>query len=272
MTVVVILTVRKDALEAFRAFERHAAAVMAVHGGRIERTVVVSPADTPDLVKEIHVVTFPDEPAFLAYRSDPRLATLGHLRAASVVHTEVLAGEDGPGYEAGAMGTVGIREARPGDHDGIRDVTLAAYAEYAPRMPRHWEDYRRNILATLGDPTPATQIVAEQGGAIVGAVLLYPTGIVRADAGPDRPPRSWPEVRLLAVVPAARGRGVGAGLMQECVRRARGWGAPALVLHTTPMMGAAVRLYERLGFVAASELDVEVAPGLTVTGYRLDLD
>jgi len=60
--------------------------------------------------------------------------------------------------------------------------------------------------------------------------------------------------------------------MQECVRRARGWGAPALVLHTTPMMGAAVRLYELLGFVPASELDVEVAPGLTVTGYRLDLD
>ena len=272
MTLVVILTVRRDALEAFRAFERDAAAVMAVHGGRIERTVVVSPTDTPALVKEIHVVTFPDEPAFLAYQSDPRLATLGHLRAASVVHTEILAGEDGPRYEAGAVGTIGIREARPADHDAIGDVTLAAYAEYAPRMPRHWDDYRRNILATLGDPTPATQIVAEQDGAIVGAVLLYPTGIVRAGASPTRPPWSWPEVRLLAVAPSARGRGVGAGLMQACVRRACGWGARTLVLHTTPMMGAAVRLYERMGFVPACELDVEVAPGLTISGYRLDLD
>jgi GNAT superfamily N-acetyltransferase len=272
MTLVVILTVRKDALEAFRAFERQAAAVMAAHGGRIERTVVVSPPDTPTLVKEIHVVTFPDEPAFLAYRGDPRLATLGHLRAASVVHTEILAGEDGPRYEAGAAETVGIREARPADHDAIRDVTLAAYAEYAPRMPRHWDGYRRNILATLGDPSPATQIVAEQAGAVVGAVLLYPTGIVRPGGGPARPPRSWPEVRLLAVAPSVRGRGVGEGLMQECVRRARGWGAPGLVLHTTPMMGAAVRLYERMGFGPAPELDVEVAPGLTVAGYRLDLD
>lgn len=272
MTLVVILTVRRDALEAFRAFERDAAAVMAVHGGRIERTVVVSPADTPDLVKEIHVVTFPDEPAFLAYQSDPRLATLGHLRAASVVHTEILAGEDGPRYEAGAVGTIGIREARPADHEAVRDVTLAAYGEYAPRMPRHWDGYRRNILATLADPTPATQIVAEHDGAIVGAALLYPTGIVLPGVGPGRPPRSWPEVRLLAVAPSARGRGVGAGLMQECVRRARGWGATALVLHTTAMMSAAVRLYERLGFVPAPALDVEVAPGLTVTGYRLDLD
>jgi len=43
VTLVAILTVRRDALEQFRAFERHAAAVMRAHGGRIERTVVVLP-------------------------------------------------------------------------------------------------------------------------------------------------------------------------------------------------------------------------------------
>jgi hypothetical protein len=91
MTVVVILTVRQDALDA--------AAVMATHGGRIERTVVAA-ADAPDHVRELHVVTFPDEPAFRAYRADPRLAAAAHLRARSVVHTELLVGEDGPGYDA----------------------------------------------------------------------------------------------------------------------------------------------------------------------------
>jgi hypothetical protein len=98
---VAILSVRREALEMFRAFERHAAGVMARHGGRIERTVVVSPEDAPGLVKEIHVVTFPDEQAFLAYRGDPRLRELAHLRDASVVHTEVLVGEEGPDYGAG---------------------------------------------------------------------------------------------------------------------------------------------------------------------------
>ena len=53
MTLVAILTVRREALERFRAFERHAATVMARHGGRIERTVVVSPEGSPDLVKEV---------------------------------------------------------------------------------------------------------------------------------------------------------------------------------------------------------------------------
>jgi hypothetical protein len=100
MTIVAILTVRRRALEQFRAFERHAAAVMAAHGGRIERTIVVPLADSPDLLKEIHVVTFPGAAAFRAYREDARLGELTHLREAAVVNTEVFVGEDGPDYGA----------------------------------------------------------------------------------------------------------------------------------------------------------------------------
>jgi len=94
-------------------------------------------------------------------------------------------------------------------------------------------------------------------------VLLYP-----AEPGE---PEALPEVRLLAVRPGARGGGVGAALMNECSRRARAAGAPALGLHTTDMMRAAVRLYERLGFAADPSRDLEVAPGLVVRAYRLDL-
>ena len=53
-----------------------------------------------ELFKEIHVVTFPTEEAFAAYRNDERLRELARLRAEAVVHTELLVGEDGPSYEA----------------------------------------------------------------------------------------------------------------------------------------------------------------------------
>lgn len=95
-----ILTVRKAALAQFRAFERHAAAVMASHGGRIERTVVITADAGADVIKEIHLVTFPDAAAFQAYRADERLGKMAALREESVVHTEVLAGEEGPDYHA----------------------------------------------------------------------------------------------------------------------------------------------------------------------------
>jgi len=98
MTLVAILTVRKDAIEKFRAFEKHAAGVMKEHGGRIERTIVVAPEGSPDVIKEIHVLTFPDAEAFAQYRNDKRLAELAHLRDESVIHTELLAGEEGSSY------------------------------------------------------------------------------------------------------------------------------------------------------------------------------
>jgi ribosomal protein S18 acetylase RimI-like enzyme len=81
----------------------------------------------------------------------------------------------------------------------------------------------------------------------------------------------WPEVRLLAVAPAASGKGVARRLMEECIQRARAAGAPALTLHTADLMAVAMRLYERMGFTRAPELDIRPAPGILAKGYRLPL-
>ncbi len=165
-----------------------------------------------------------------------------------------------------------LRDAVPADRDAIVTVTLAAYQEYAAVMPELWERYRQNILATLAAVEPATQIVAEQDGRVVGTVLLYPAGSLIADREAEPATRTYPEVRLLAVPPAARRRGIGRALMQECLRRARESGAAVLTLHTTDIMRAAIRLYERMGFQRSPDLDFEPAPGVVVEGYRLPLD
>ena len=138
-------------------------------------------------------------------------------------------------------------------------------------MPALWESYRQNILITLAAAPRDTQIVAEEEGRIVGSVLLYPGGTVISRPGGGSTTLSSPEVRLLAVAPEVRGKGVGAALMQECVTRAHASGTASLTLHTTDIMQAAMRLYERMGFVRAPELDFEPAPGVVVKGYRLDV-
>src|SRR5262249_42225590 len=66
-----------------------------------------------------------------------------------------------------------------------------------------------------------------------------------------------------------RGRGVGEALMRECLRLAQESGAPGITLHTTEMMQAAMRLYERMGFVRVPELDLRPLPGVVAKGYRL---
>ena len=168
---------------------------------------------------------------------------------------------------------IAIRDAHPADRVAIEAVTLAAYEQYAVTLGATlWGMYRQNIVATLANVKPATQIVAEQEGALVGSVLLYPAGGAMGEPGGGKAMTlTWPEVRLLAVAPAARGSGAGRRLMEECIRRARAAGATALTLHTTDMMRVAMQLYERVGFERAPDLDFSPAPGIVVKGYRLAL-
>jgi GNAT superfamily N-acetyltransferase len=166
---------------------------------------------------------------------------------------------------------VTVRDARDDERAAVRALTLRAYAEYADVMaPAAWAGLERAVRAALADSGAAERIVAERAGAIVGSVLLYPPA---ADAyGGLVAEASWPEVRLLAVAPEARGLGVGAALVRECVRRARRMGARELGLHTSASMRVARAMYARLGFVRAPEHDFRPEGAELVEGYRLPLD
>ena len=166
------------------------------------------------------------------------------------------------------MDKLQIRNAHPDEREQIQALSLAAYQQYASLMP-HWDLYRDQLVATLAQDGPAERIVAECDGKIIGSVLLYPAaanvyGSDDADAG-------WPEMRLLAVAPEARGQGVGAALLDECMRRARQAGATALGLHTEDIMGVAVRMYEGRGFARVPEYDFNPVEGVLVKAYRRDL-
>ena len=99
LLVIAILTPRRDgATSTFREYETRAALIMARHGGRIERTVVEEPGEPGTVPREVHLIRFPDRNAFDRYRADPDLAALAAMRLASIAHTELLFGREGPDY------------------------------------------------------------------------------------------------------------------------------------------------------------------------------
>ena len=166
---------------------------------------------------------------------------------------------------------ISIREALEGDREAAREVTLAAYEEYAQIIPPFfWEGYRTNIVKALTEKGHMQHIVAEYAGKIVGSVLLYPPEANAYGRAVDEN-ATIPEMRLLAVEPAMRGRGIGNVLTRECVQRAQRAGAPALGLHTLDMMQTAMQMYERMGFVRVPELDFYPAENAVIKGYRLYL-
>jgi len=165
------------------------------------------------------------------------------------------------------MSDVVIRDAEFSDREAITDLTLSAYSEYGEIMSaENWQAYRANIIAALDGVSDAGQLVAVAGGKIVGTVLLYLKGAAFVGVESDV---DWPEVRLLAVAPEARSKGVGKALMAECVQRVRKYGGTIVALHTMESMQAARRLYGRMGFVRTAELDFVPRKDIHAEGYCL---
>ena len=163
-----------------------------------------------------------------------------------------------------------IRDARPGERAAVRQLTLQAYAEFESIMdPTSWAELDGAIRGALASDAAANCIVAEDGGRLIGSVMLYPA---KADAYGDLTRAvDCPEVRLVAVAPEARGRGVARALMEECIRRARAWGAAYLGLHTSRSLRAAMALYARMGFERDPRTDFQPPGAELVEGYRLKL-
>jgi GNAT superfamily N-acetyltransferase len=91
------------------------------------------------------------------------------------------------------------------------------------------------------DPAGEDAWIAELDGEPVGCVFC-----VRRD---DR----TGQLRLLLVEPKARGLGIGARLVEECIRFARRVGYDELVLWTNDVLVAARRIYEATGFTLVDE-------------------
>ena len=146
--------------------------------------------------------------------------------------------------------TVLIRLMRPEEAETVDAVVSAAYAHDYDAVPGNDEFARHASLRAVDhDVWVAIDSVSNQ---VLGAVTVRRPGAaaLHEDAASDEL-----DLRLLAVSPLARRRGVAKALMAHVEDHARAHGYRAVFLKSAHEMLGAHALYESLGYARVPERD-----------------
>jgi DNA-binding MarR family transcriptional regulator/GNAT superfamily N-acetyltransferase len=155
-----------------------------------------------------------------------------------------------------------LRPPAPGDlgwvvqrHGALYAAEYGWDASFEALVARIVADY-----ANRDDHTGESAWIAELGGEPAGCVFCM------------RKTTTTAQLRLLLVEPRARGLGVGARLVAECVSFARRAGYREIVLWTNDVLHAARRIYRRAGFqLAGSSPHHSFGHDLVEQDWRLPL-
>ena len=154
-------------------------------------------------------------------------------RALSTIEDTVLGGRSNPP-------SIVLRTHRPGDMGMVVHLEGAGYVDQLG-WDASFEGLAARIVADFlanFDPARERCWIAEIDGQHVGHIFLV--------KHPDQPDTA--KLRLLYVDPAARGMGLGARLVDECVRFARAADYRRMTLWTQSILTAAHRIYQAAGF------------------------
>jgi DNA-binding MarR family transcriptional regulator/N-acetylglutamate synthase-like GNAT family acetyltransferase len=163
-----------------------------------------------------------------------RLSAADQRRLVGAVQTiETLLGDAEPGRVPYIL-----RPPEPGDMGWVVQRHGSLYAEEYG-YDRHFEGLVASIVSRFVaefDSARERCWIAERDGETVGSVFLV------------RKSEHVAKLRLLIVDPAARGLGIGARLVAECVKFARQSGYRKITLWTHRQLNAARHLYREAGF------------------------
>lgn len=148
------------------------------------------------------------------------------------------------------MSTYPIREARPGDLEGVYATLSLADQMHRHAHPEIFREVERpakvkEYLLTSIRAEDAVIFIAEDGGEIIGAILAW---VHQPRDIPVLIPRGLVSVDNLVVAEPYRNQGVGQALMERVYLWAEARGLKQIQLTVWDFNQGAVEFYEKLGF------------------------
>ena len=133
-----------------------------------------------------------------------------------------------------------IRTIQPADNVALAKIIRNSLEEFKANKPGtvYFDDTTDN-LAEVFKAVSSNYFVVEENGVILGGGGIYPT---------QNLPGNTCELVKLYLSNAARGKGIGKLLIEQCFAAAKNLGYKKMYLETMPELHIAVPLYEKMGF------------------------
>lgn len=169
---------------------------------------------------------------------------------------------------------ISIRNAKPSEFETVGNMMVEIYSslEGFPNKEIHptYYEYLQNVgKLTLNQPIELF-VAASEKNEILGCVVFYHDVKYYNSGGIVTQLKNCCGFRLLAVAPQSRGLGIGKKLTNYCISKARTTTSDYLIIHTTNAMKIAWKMYDKMQFKRAKDLDFFVGD-LGVFGFRYAL-
>ncbi|MFC4632456.1 GNAT family N-acetyltransferase [Dokdonia ponticola] len=133
-----------------------------------------------------------------------------------------------------------IRPIEKADNEQVATVVRKVLIELGvPKVGTAYADAALDMMYETYDRPKARYFVVEDQGKLIGCA-----GVAQL----DNYDRNVCELQKMYFLEEARGKGIGAQMMQTCLDAARDFGYDQCYIETMPYMEAAQKLYTRTGF------------------------
>ena len=138
------------------------------------------------------------------------------------------------------MQPVEIRKIEKEDNAAIAKIIRSTLAEFGANHPGtvYYDDATDHLFELFQQPL-SIYFIATINGEMLGGGGIYPT---------EGLPENTCELVKMYLLPAARGKGIGKMIIENCLQKAAAFGYENIYLETMPELEQAINVYEKFGF------------------------